>query len=56
MRFEFVGPTVKVGNDSQSAVIKPADVKALRVQHANMTQAWTIEELEKLADKSAKEK
>ena len=56
VRFEFVGSTVKADNGKQSAVIKPADVKALRAQHANVTEAWTIEELEKLSDSAAKNK
>ena len=56
VRFEFVGPKIQVGKESQSAVIRPGDVKALRVQHANVTKPWTIKELEKLADTPEKNK
>jgi hypothetical protein len=49
IRYEFVGTSVRAGKTRQSAVVQVADVKRIREQHAQQTEAWTIEELEKLS-------
>lgn len=46
VRYEFVGTSMRVGKERQSAVVQTADVKRIREQHAGKTDAWTIEELD----------
>ena len=54
IRYEFVGTIIRFGDGKgkerirQSAVIQPEDVKKIREQYGNRTEAWTIEELEKV--------
>lgn len=49
IRYEFVGTSLRVGKGRQSAVVQVADVKKIREQHADKSEAWTIEELEQLS-------
>ena len=49
VRYEFVGTSIRVGKNRQSAVVRPADVKKIRDMHAKMKKAWTVEELEKVS-------
>jgi mono/diheme cytochrome c family protein len=49
IRYEFVGTSIRVGKTRQSAVVQVEDVKKIREQHAQQTEPWTMEELEKLS-------
>nr|WP_309547160.1 cytochrome c [Spirosoma foliorum] len=48
IRYEFVGTSIRVANGRQSAVVQPADVKALREQYSTVNTAWTIDAFDNL--------
>ncbi|MVM30302.1 cytochrome C [Spirosoma sp. HMF4905] len=48
IRYEFVGTSIRVGKGRQSAVVQPADVKALRDQYSTVNTAWTIDAFDSL--------
>ncbi len=48
IRYEFVGTSLRAAKGRQSAVVLPADVKALRDQYSAVNTAWTIDVFEDL--------
>jgi len=55
IRYEFVGTSLRAANGRQSAVVQPADVKALRDRHSTVTTAWTIDAFDELFPKPTKQ-
>jgi mono/diheme cytochrome c family protein/glucose/arabinose dehydrogenase len=55
IRYEFVGTSLRVAKGRQSAVVQPADVKALRDQYSAVNTAWTIDAFETLFPQPAKQ-
>ncbi len=55
IRYEFVGTSLRVAKGRQSAVVQPADVKALRDQYSTVNTAWTIDAFENLFPQPAKQ-
>lgn len=48
IRYEFVGTSVRAAKGRQSAVVLPADVKALRDKYSTVNTAWTIDAFDDL--------